>query len=264
MPYASRKKAMISPRLLSMMFTIAALLLTMSLPITTRGIALPEPQDDKDIEEAHRQFEKLHKNGRYDEAIVIGERLLLLRERVASREDPSVSELLLRLAALYRAMGEFGKAENSYRRGIMIAEKSLGPNHPTVGAALERFACFLRRRGRKDEADSFGKRITDILAPLPPGIRSGPVTGTVINGKSITLPKPSYPKAADGLDIDVKVTVLLVIDETGKPLTACASEGAEILALNAEAAALKSRFTPTTLDKVPVRVSGQVKYDFKR
>ena len=244
------------------MFTIAAVLLMMSLPFTTVGIALPGPQDDQDIEEVNRQFEELYKNGRYDEAIVIGERLLQLRERVAGRDNPA--ELLVRLAALYRATGEFGKAENSYLRAIMIAEKSLGPNHPAVGAALERFACFLRRRGRNDEADSFGKRITDILAPVPPGIRSGPVTGTLIAGKRITLPKPSYPRAADRLDIDGKVTVLLVIDETGKPLTACASEGAEILALNAEAAALKSRWTPTTLDKVPVRVSGQVKYDFKR
>lgn len=246
------------------MFTIAAVLLMMSLPFTTGGIGVPGPQVDQDIEEVNRQFEKLYKNGRYDEAIVIGERLLPLREKVAGRDNPSVSELLVRLAALYRATGEFGKAENSYLRGIMIAEQSLGPNHPAVGAALERFACFLRRRGRNDEADSFGKRITDILAPAPPGIRSGPVTGTVIAGKQISLPKPSYPKAADRLDIDDKVTVLLVIDETGKPLTACASEGAEILALNAEAAALKSRWTPTTLDKVPVRVSGQVKYDFKR
>ena len=245
-----------------MMFTIVAVLLMMSLPIAMGGIALPGPQDAPDIEEANRQFEKFYRSGSCDEAIVIGERLLQLKERVAGPAEPSVSELLVRLAALYRAMGEFVKAENSYRRGIAIAEKSLGRNHPAVGAALERFACFLRRRGRKDEADSFGKRITDILASLPPGIRSGPVTGTVIAGKRITLPKPSYPKAADRLGIRDDVTVQIVIDESGKPITACASAGPEILAMNSEAAAFRSRWTPTTLDKVPVRVLGQVKYKF--
>lgn len=236
----------------------------MSLPVATGGIVLRWLQDAPEVEEANRRFEKFYSSGRYDEAIVIGERLLQLREKIEGTENPSVSELLVRLAALYRAMGEFGKAENSYLRGIAIREKSLGPNHPAVGAALERFVCFLRRRGRNDEAESFGKRMTDIFTPGPPVFRPGPATGTVIKGKRITTPKPSYPKAADRFDIEDKVTVRIVIDETGKPITACASEGPEILALNAEAAAFRSRWTPTTLDKVPVRVSGEVKYDFKR
>jgi hypothetical protein len=225
---------------------------------------MPWPQNTPEVEEANRQFKKFYNNGRDDEAIVIGERLLQLREKIEGTEKPSISELLVRLAALYRAMGEFGKAENSYRRGIAIREKSLGPNHPAVGAALERFVCFLQRRGRKEEADSFGKRLMSILAPVPPVFSPGPATGTVIKGKRITTPMPSYPKAADRLDIEDKVTVRIVIDETGKPITACASEGPDLLALNAEAAAFKSRWTPTTLDKVPVRVSGEVKYDFKR
>lgn len=254
---------MISPRSLSIL-TLAAVLVMVSLPITTGGNVLLGPQDAPDIEEANRQFEKFYRNGSYDEAIVTGERLLQLRERVLGQDNPSVSELLVRLAALYRAMGEFGKADNSYLRGIAIGEKSLGPNDPAVGAALERFVCFLQRRGRKEEADNFGKRLMSILAPVPPEFRPGPATGTVIKGERITTPMPSYPKAAHGLDIRDKVTVRIVIDETGKPITACASEGPEILALNAEAAAFRSRWTPTTLDKVPVRVLGEVKYDFKR
>jgi tetratricopeptide (TPR) repeat protein len=222
------------------------------------------PQAAPDIEEADRQFEKLYARGSYDEALVIGEQLLQLREKSAGPENLPVAELLVRLAALYRAMGEFGKAENSYRRAIAIGEKSLGPHHPLLGAALERFACFLRRRDRKDDADSFEKRALNILAPLPPGFRPGPVAGTVIAGKRITLAKPSYPKVADRLGVEGSVSVLVTIDETGKPITACTSAGPEVLALNAETAAFKSRWTPTTLDKIPVRVLGQVNYDFKR
>ena len=249
-------------RLLSMTLNVLALLVMGSPQLG--GNAAAWTQAASDIKEADRQFEKLYSKGNYDEAITIGESLLELREKELGREHPEVSQLLVRLAALYRATGDVAKAEAAYLRAIANGEKSLGPNHTSVGAALERFACLKRRTGHEGEAESLQSRALSILAPLPPGFREGPVSGTVINGKGITMAEPSYPKQADRLGAEGTVSVLVLIDETGRPITACTSVGPEVLALNAEAAAFKSRWTPTTLDKMPVKVNGQVNYNFKR
>ena len=260
---SSHRLSLMDLRSISLMLIILLVFLTVG-TLQRRVNPLLLAQSTLGLSQADREFEKLYNKGNYDEAITIGERSLELREKELGREHPEVSQLLVRLAALYRATGEFAKAENAYRRAIGISEKSLGPNHPSVGAALERYACFARRRGREDDAKSLQSRALSILAPLPPGFHAGPITGIVIPGTRISLAQPSYPKLADKLGVEGTVYVIVLIDETGRPITACTSVGPEILALNAEAAAFNSRWTPTTLDKIPVRVNGQVNYNFKR
>src|SRR5437016_2380297 len=96
----------------------------------------------------YREVEKLYEKGRYDEAITRGERLLGLREKEVGQQNPEIAKILLRLASLYRATSVSDKAEPYYRRAIAIGEKSFGPNHRSVGAALERYSCLLRRKAR--------------------------------------------------------------------------------------------------------------------
>ena len=55
------------------------------------------------------------------------------------------------------------------------------------------------------------------------------------------MPKPVYPAQADKMGITGSVTVLVLIDETGKPLMAWTETGPEILAVSAEDAAFKAR-----------------------
>jgi periplasmic protein TonB len=89
-----------------------------------------------------------------------------------------------------------------------------------------------------------------------------PVSGGVLNGTAMTLPPPVYPEAAKRMRTQGVVSVDVILDETGKVVSANASSGPQILREAAVAAALKARFSPTKLSGQPVKVSGVINYKF--
>jgi TonB family protein len=100
--------------------------------------------------------------------------------------------------------------------------------------------------------------------PPPPAPRPmlRPVSGGVLNGTAINLPAPVYPDAARRLRVAGVVTVDVVVDETGKVISAVASGGHALLRDVAVQAALKARFSPTKLSGQPVKVAGSINYKF--
>jgi TonB family protein len=105
--------------------------------------------------------------------------------------------------------------------------------------------------------------------PPPPAIKppaSKPRTQSlgVINGKALSLPKPAYPPAAVALNLQGKVNVQVLIDESGKVISANALSGHPVLKAPAEKAALGAKFSTTYLSNVPVKVSGVIVYNFSR
>ena len=89
-----------------------------------------------------------------------------------------------------------------------------------------------------------------------------PVSGGVLNGTAIYLPPPVYPEAAKRMRTSGVVTVDVILDETGKVVSANASSGPAILRDAAVQSALKARFSPTKLSGQPVKVSGVINYKF--
>lgn len=89
-----------------------------------------------------------------------------------------------------------------------------------------------------------------------------PVSGGVLNGTAISLPAPVYPEAARRLRLAGLVSVEVVVDETGKVISAVATSGPVALRGVAVQAALRARFSPTTLSGQPVKVSGLINYKF--
>jgi protein TonB len=89
-----------------------------------------------------------------------------------------------------------------------------------------------------------------------------PVSGGVLNGIAITLPPPIYPEAARRLRMSGLVTVEVIVDETGKVISAVATSGPAPLREVAVQAALRARFSPTKLSGQPVKVSGMINYKF--
>jgi TonB family protein len=89
-----------------------------------------------------------------------------------------------------------------------------------------------------------------------------PVSGGVLNGKALTLPKPVYPPQAKVARASGVVTVEVVIDEAGKVISAKAVDGNVLLRQAAVQAAQGARFSPTLLSGQPVKVSGQINYSF--
>jgi len=89
-----------------------------------------------------------------------------------------------------------------------------------------------------------------------------PVSGGVLNGTAISLPAPMYPDAARRFRISGMVTVEVIVDETGKVISAQATSGPAVLREVAAQAALRARFSPTKLSGQPVKVAGLINYKF--
>ena len=96
-------------------------------------------------------------------------------------------------------------------------------------------------------------------APTPP---RAPISGGVLNGKAISLPKPSYPPIARQAHASGTVVVQVTIDENGSVISAHAVSGHPLLQAVAVAAARGARFSPTKLSGQPVKVTGVITYNF--
>ena len=116
------------------------------------------------------------------------------------------------------------------------------------------------------------------------------IQGGVLNGKSISLPKPEYTQAMSLSGIEGTVQISVLIDENGNVISAepvfddkprivpdpKSSSGDvqnykiikpeppnPLLADSARRAAMKAKFSPTMLSGVPVRVTGIIVYNFR-
>ena len=97
---------------------------------------------------------------------------------------------------------------------------------------------------------------------LPTDPRAKPVSGGVLNGKAITLPKPIYPAMAKAVKASGSVSVQVLIDESGNVTSAHAVSGHPLLRAAAEAAAKNAKFSPTVLSGKRVKVTGILVYNF--
>jgi len=93
--------------------------------------------------------------------------------------------------------------------------------------------------------------------PAPRVVSKGPITGL-----AILLPKPPYPAMAKLAGAHGPVNVQVLIDESGKVVSAKAISGSPLLMAAAQQAALGARFSPTRLGDQAVKVSGTITYIF--
>jgi protein TonB len=95
--------------------------------------------------------------------------------------------------------------------------------------------------------------------PTPP---RAPISGGVLNGKAISLPKPAYPPIARAAHASGTVVVQVLIDENGNVVSAHAVSGHPLLQAVAVGAARQAKFSPTKLSGQPVKVTGVIQYNF--
>jgi TonB family protein len=88
------------------------------------------------------------------------------------------------------------------------------------------------------------------------------VSGGVINGKALSLPAPVYPAETKAAGVEGTVKIRVLIDETGKVISAQPEEGRRELHAPSRAAACEAKFAPTLLGGRPVKVSGFIVYNF--
>src|SRR5215216_6533874 len=96
----------------------------------------------------------------------------------------------------------------------------------------------------------------------PPAPGGQTVSAGVLNDKAVSKPQPPYPPIAKAARASGVVTVKVVIDETGRVISAAAVSGHPLLQQAAVAAARQAKFSPTLLGGKPVKVSGLLTYNF--
>lgn len=96
--------------------------------------------------------------------------------------------------------------------------------------------------------------------PQPPAKKIVPKK--VLNSEALSLPKPIYPLLARQIRQQGTVNVQVLIDETGRVISAQPVAGPPLLLAEAKKAALQARFSPTMIGDQPVKVSGVITYNF--
>jgi TonB family protein len=93
-------------------------------------------------------------------------------------------------------------------------------------------------------------------------VRSGATNqNNSVFGRTIAMAEPAYPADAQGAK--GKVEVRIEVDRDGTIVSAKAVSGPNALRQSAEAAAMLSKFAPVHIDRVPIRMTGTIVYNFK-
>src|SRR6266850_2582912 len=106
-----------------------------------------------------------------------------------------------------------------------------------------------------------GETKPDPAAGVNAQAKRRPISGGVLNGKAIVLPKPDYPADAKSAGAAGSVAVQVTIDEMGSVIEAKAVSGHPLLQQPSVNAALQARFSPTSLMGEPVKVTGVIVYN---
>jgi TonB family protein len=199
-----------------------------------------------------------NRDGKPAKAEELYQRALAIREKALGPEDVQVADTYYALGQFYRIRKEFDKALNSYRRSLLIYVRDRGNTTDGFERASTGFSCVGYESGNKailKELDAIQKQ----FAPAQPR----PQADKILNGYAVSLAKPEYPVRAREQHLSGTIVVQVEIDEEGKVISAkdvCG--GIPYLGEAAVRAALKSRFAPTTLSGVPVKVKGVLQFNF--
>jgi TonB family protein len=144
-----------------------------------------------------------------------------------------------------------------------VAESKTEPNTAPKTNKSEKLT--LTVLGSADSGDQIGPRTVEgnsssNAMPTSDGGRT--ISGGVLNGKAISLPKPSYPAAARAVRASGAVQIQVLIDEDGTVFAAAAAGGHPLLQYASVTAACNAKFSPTLLMGQPVKVSGIITYNF--
>lgn len=223
--------------------------------------------------------------GRYREAESFLQRALDIREKLYGAADARLVASLLNLADVNFLRSQPQKAHALLGRALTILGGQPYVKDAATAKRLKNYYCPLMGAGAsasRELAKELGSVVWRLEEPEraekydrgrkeraereergeaePGGMK--PVEGGVLNGKAVSKPAPSYPAAAKNTGVSGTVVVQLLVDESGQVVRAEPLCGHPVLAKASVEAALKARFTPTTLSGRPVKVSGVITYNF--
>lgn len=178
----------------------------------------------------------------------------------------------------YKRIGNYDRAIADYNRAIELNPKYAIGYHNRGAAYQQRARPDDYKRAAADYRQALklepnlrqSRENLDIVLTIlgedgnSPSLKTGAktISGGVLNGKATFLPKPEYPAAARAVGAGGSVNVQVLIDETGRVISAAAVSGHPLLKGSAVEAARRARFAPTKLSGEPVKVRGIIIYTF--
>jgi len=124
-----------------------------------RGIPqIEEKNEDSRIAEGHKELAeslRLQQLGKFEDVLPHQLRVVELLGEVYGEDSEESAIQSNRLAAVYKALGQYAKAEPLFKQGLAKLEKKLGPDHINVAACLNNFAALYDDMGQYDKAEPF-------------------------------------------------------------------------------------------------------------
>lgn len=204
----------------------------------------------------------------YKRAEEYGLRSLAIYEKRAGAVSIKVAAAQIFLGGIYHLERKFEQADAAYLKGIAINDQAMNQAEKIARTDLDDYICFIYHLTYgPDRAPEIVARAAEFRRLRAEREQAGrPVTvvaSGVVNGKAIDLVKPVYPANLRSLgNMTGFVVVEVEIDEVGKVTKAKGTCGIRNFLRASEEAALKSRFSPTSLSGVPVKVTGVIIYHF--
>ncbi|WDD36279.1 tetratricopeptide repeat protein (plasmid) [Nostoc sp. UHCC 0926] len=96
--------------------------------------------------------------GRYVEAELLCQQVLMIRQRLLGAEAPQIADSLNQLAMLYFLQGKYDDAEALYKQALEMRQRLLGSEHPDVAEYLNNLGFLYLAQERYSEAEPLFKQ----------------------------------------------------------------------------------------------------------
>ncbi len=93
----------------------------------------------------------LQERARYEQAALLLQRALAIREQELGASHPDTASSLNILAELYRAQDKYAEAEPLFQRALAIREQELGASHPTTQIVRQNYTSLLQDFSPRNE-----------------------------------------------------------------------------------------------------------------
>ncbi|HET9524533.1 MAG TPA: TonB family protein [Pyrinomonadaceae bacterium] len=208
----------------------------------------------------------LHGNKRLPElSLLIKEQgLLLVRDKKDNESLGYVVGLSVTAAVLSDELGlaSLAISHKSEAERLLLRDPLLGGHVPAMSETeWQRYDAIKSPVNRKTASVS-GRSSPAVANRASTSPLQAPITGGVVNGRALRLPKPEYPRSARDAGASGTVEVEVLIDETGRVISARAISGHPELRKTSEDAASRAEFSPTKIAGQPVKVTGTILYNF--
>ncbi len=233
-----------------------------------RAIAVFETKRDLTSDEVlafARMFEAVglvkYRGKKPEEAIPEYLRALELKEKHSGRQSLEASKTLWHIGNVYLGLSKYQESFEAFERVVKIRSEYMEQlGFDEVFDAVRRYECVANKSNNGKKAKPLINAADDKANKY---YKQTVVDSGIVNGKALVLGAPSYSGVARALRLSGRVKVQVTIDETGRVIFACAKDGSALLYESAEKAALKSRFEPTLMNGKPVKVIGEIVYNFR-